>query len=119
MLFIIENHFEEMFIIIRWLGIIGFIRIRVIGLPVSVLNSFQVLIGEAGSAVFPVLFIEFIRNFIQVFFLIFIFNPVAFIIITSLIIGDFIWFSAPNQEGKDRLWERMLTCLGEPDPASA
>jgi GTP-binding protein len=28
--------------------------------------------------------------------------------------GDFIWFSAPNQEGKDRLWERMLTCLGEP-----
>jgi GTP-binding protein len=24
---------------------------------------------------------------------------------------DFIWFSAPTQEGKDRLWERMLACL--------
>jgi GTP-binding protein len=28
--------------------------------------------------------------------------------------GDFIWFSAPTQEGKDRLWDRMLTCLGGP-----
>jgi GTP-binding protein len=28
--------------------------------------------------------------------------------------GDFIWFSAPNQEGKERLWDRMLACLGEP-----
>jgi GTP-binding protein len=28
--------------------------------------------------------------------------------------GDFIWFSAPNLEGKDRLWDRMLACLGEP-----
>jgi GTP-binding protein len=25
--------------------------------------------------------------------------------------GDFIWFSAPKQEGKDRVWERMLACL--------
>ena len=25
--------------------------------------------------------------------------------------ADFIWFSAPKQEGKDRLWERLLTCL--------
>jgi GTP-binding protein len=25
---------------------------------------------------------------------------------------DFIWFSAPNREGRDRLWGRMLTCLG-------
>jgi GTP-binding protein len=28
--------------------------------------------------------------------------------------GDFIWFSAPNLEGKDRLWDRMLACLAEP-----
>jgi len=28
--------------------------------------------------------------------------------------GDFIWFSAPNREGKDQLWDRMLACLGEP-----
>ncbi|MFA4904077.1 MAG: ribosome biogenesis GTP-binding protein YihA/YsxC [Desulfobaccales bacterium] len=28
--------------------------------------------------------------------------------------ADFIWFSAPNLEGKDRLWDRMLACLGEP-----
>ena len=27
---------------------------------------------------------------------------------------DFIWFSAPKLEGKDRLWERLLECLGEP-----
>jgi GTP-binding protein len=27
--------------------------------------------------------------------------------------GDFIWFSAPKREGKDRLWERLLACLGE------
>jgi GTP-binding protein len=28
--------------------------------------------------------------------------------------GDFIWFSAPKREGKDRLWEQLLACLGEP-----
>jgi GTP-binding protein len=28
--------------------------------------------------------------------------------------ADFIWFSAPKLEGKDRLWDRMLACLGEP-----
>jgi GTP-binding protein len=28
--------------------------------------------------------------------------------------GDFIWFSAPNLEGKDQLWNQILACLGEP-----
>jgi GTP-binding protein len=27
---------------------------------------------------------------------------------------EFIWFSAPTREGKDRLWDRMLASLGEP-----
>jgi len=25
--------------------------------------------------------------------------------------GDIIWFAAPNREGRDRLWERLLACL--------
>jgi GTP-binding protein len=28
--------------------------------------------------------------------------------------GDVIWFSALTREGRDRLWDRLLACLGEP-----
>ncbi len=28
--------------------------------------------------------------------------------------GDFIWFSALTREGRDRLWARLLECLGGP-----
>jgi GTP-binding protein len=31
---------------------------------------------------------------------------------------DFIYFSAPKREGQDRLWQKMLACLGEPQPLS-
>ncbi len=32
--------------------------------------------------------------------------------------SDFIWFSAPTREGKDRLWARILASLEEPQAAS-
>jgi GTP-binding protein len=28
--------------------------------------------------------------------------------------GDVIWFAAPSREGRDRLWERLSTCLEVP-----
>ena len=28
--------------------------------------------------------------------------------------GEVIWFSALTREGRDRLWDRLLACLGAP-----
>jgi GTP-binding protein EngB required for normal cell division len=31
--------------------------------------------------------------------------------------GDFIWFSAPTREGKNRLWECIVAALKSSNPA--
>lgn len=37
----------------------------------------------------------------------------------GIIPRDFIWFSAPNREGKDRLWDRILASLTEGSSAGS